>query len=54
MCPFISLLQCLYISVYKILHLNSLITVAFAKTCEKVLMLNMTSTTKVKVGNLHS
>ena len=31
---------------YKILHKNSLITVA--KICEKVLRLNMTSTTKVK------
>ena len=30
---------------YKILHKNSLITVA--KICEKVLRLNMTSTTKV-------
>ena len=32
---------------YKILHYKSFITVA--KTCEKILRLNLTSTTKVKV-----
>ena len=39
-----------YISKYKILHKSILITVA--KTCEKVLGLNMTSRYKVKIRTL--
>ena len=41
-----SMLRKLYTSKYKILHKSILITVA--KTCEKVLGLNMTSRSKVK------
>ena len=43
-----SMLRKLYISKYKILHKSMLITVA--KTCEKVLVLNMSSRSKVKSG----
>ena len=41
----------IYISKYKILHKSILISVA--KTCDKVLRLNMTSRPKLKVENYH-